>query len=293
MKTIAPKLKLFTALPLILVLASCQTSLNSKVSSKEESAANDPSKTIISTYSGGQVTLRDVSIEIEKLIAQNEKLKGITFDKLSSDQKETIIKEVVLKEIAYKEAKKRNLNKGKDYQEALKIFESELLKQQLFADLIKKASSEENVKKNYDELVAKIKDKKDIRISYISVKTQSEAESLYQSLIKSPASFAAQAKRKSLDKEVGKKGGDLGFVMEDMLPKEIVSQARSVTKGQIAKPVQSSDKWVIVKFEDERSAEVTPFDKAKDALAQSLAKKAIEDFVTQSLEKAKISVLVK
>ena len=274
-------------------LTSCQTSLNSKVSSKEESAANDPSKTIISTYSGGQVTLRDVSIEIEKLIAQNEKLKGITFDKLSYDQKETIIKEVVLKEIAYKEAKKRSLNKDKDYQEALKIFESELLKQKLFADMIKKASSEESVKKNYDELVAKIKDKKDIRISYITVKTQNEAESLYQSLIKSPASFAAQAKRKSLDKEVGKKGGDLGFVMEDMLPKEIVSQARSVTKGQIAKPIQSSDKWVIVKFEDERSAEVTPFDKAKDALAQSLAKKAIEDFVTQSLEKAKISVLMK
>lgn len=288
------KHSLKTSLLLITIfLTSCQTSLNSKVSSKEESAANDPSKTIISTYSGGQVTLRDVSIELEKLIAQNEKLKGITFDKLSADQKETIIKEVVLKEIAYKEAKKRNLNKDKDYEEAIKIFELELLKQKLFTDLIKKASSEKNVKKNYDDLVAKIKDKKDIRISYISVKTQSEAESLYQSLIKYPASFASQAKRKSLDKEVGKKGGDLGFVMEDMLPKEIVSQARSVAKGQIAKPVKSSDKWVIVKFENERSAEVTPYEKAKDALAQSLVKKAIEDFVSGSLEKAKISVLMK
>ena len=293
MKTNTSKLKLFTALPLILVLASCQTSLNSKVSSKEESSANDPAKKVISTYSDGEVTLRDVNIEIEKLITKNDKLKGLSFDKLSADQKETIIKEVVLKEIAYKEAKKRNLNKNKDYQEALKIFESELLKQQLFADLIKKASSEENVKKNYDELVAKIKDKKDIRISYISVKTQNEAESLYQSLLRSPNSFAAQAKKKSLDKEVAKKGGDLGFVMEDMLPKEIVSQARSVAKGQIAKPIQSSDKWVIVKFEDERPAEVTPFEKAKDGLAQSLARKAIEEFVTQNLEKAKINVLLK
>lgn len=293
MKTIKPKLKLFTALPLILALASCQTSLNSRVSAKEDSAANDPSKTIVSSYSGGEVTMRDVSIELEKLIAKNDKLKGLTFEKLSNDQKEAIIKEVVLKEAAYKEAKKRNLNKDKDYQEALKIFESELLKQRLFISLAKEAADEKNVKKNYDELAAKLKDKKDIRISYIAVKTQNEAEAIYGSLLKSPSSFAAQAKKKSLDKEVAKKGGDLGFVMEDMLPAEVVKQARSVAKGQIAKPVSSSGKWVIVKFEDERPAEITPFEKAKDALAKNLAKKAIEDFASQSLEKAKISVLLK
>jgi parvulin-like peptidyl-prolyl isomerase len=293
MKTIKPKLKLFTALPLILALASCQTSLGSNSSSNGNSAANDPSKRIVSTYLGGEVTMRDVGIELEKLIAKNDKLKGLTFEKLSNEQKEAVIKEVVLKEAAYKEAKKRNLNKDKDYQEAIKIFESELLKQRLFITLAKEAADEKNVKKNYDELVAKVKDKKDVRISYITLKTQSEAESLYQTLVKSPNSFATLARKKSLDKEVAKKGGDLGFVMEDMLPKEIVSQARSAAKGQIAKPVQSSDKWVIVKFEDERPAKVTPYEKAKDALAQSLAKKAIEDFVTQSLEKAKISVLMK
>ena len=35
---------------------------------------------------------------------------------------EAVIKEVILKEMAYKEAKKRKLDKDKDYQEALKIF---------------------------------------------------------------------------------------------------------------------------------------------------------------------------
>ncbi|MDX2082369.1 MAG: peptidylprolyl isomerase [Rickettsiales bacterium] len=276
-----------------LTLSACQTSLNSKVSSKEESAANDPAKKVISTYSGGEVTLKDINIELEKLIVQNAKLKGLTFDKLNSDQKEAIIKEVVLKEMAYVEAKKRSLNKDKDYQEALKVFETELLKQRLFVDLAKQASDEKNVRKNYDELVAKLKDKKDLRISYIIVKTQNEAEAIYQTLLKYPNSFASQAKRKSLDKEVAKKGGDLGFVMEDALPAEIVKQAKSLNKGEIGKPVQATDKWAVIKLEDLRPAEVAPYEKAKDALAQSLAKKAIEDFLTQSLEKAKISVLVK
>ncbi len=285
--------KFLTTLPLILLLSACQSTIASKTFKRDVDATSDSSKTVVSTYSGGEVTLKDVNIELEKLIVQNAKLKGLTFDRLSSDQKEAIIKEVVLKEIAYKEAKKRSLNKDKDYQEALKVFETELLKQRLFVALAKEASDEKNVKKNYDELVAKLKDKKDLRISYIIVKTQNEAEAIYQTVLRYPNSFTSQAKRKSLDKEVAKKGGDLGFVMEDSLSAEVAAQAKLLNKGQIGKPIQVTDKWAVIKLEDARPAEITPYEKAKDALAQSLAKKAIEDFLTQSLEKAKISILVK
>ena len=193
----------------------------------------------------------------------------------------------------YKEAKKRKLDKDKDYQEALKSFESELLKQKLLFALAKDASDETNVRKNYDELAAKLKDKKDIRISYIAVKTENEAEAIYRVLLKLPNSFASQARKKSIDKDIAKKGGDLGFVVEDVLPADVLKQVKTLQKGQISKPFSTSGKWVIVKLDDERSAEILPFEKAKDALAQNLAKKAIEDFVSQNVEKAKISILVK
>ena len=292
-KIINQKPKLLIILSLALILCSCQSLNISKSSSNEADLANDPSKVIVSTYSGGQVTLQEATAELNKLIAKNEKLKGLTFDSLDSDQKEIVIKEVVLNDITGKEAKKRNLQKDKDYREALQLFETELLKQKLFIALAAEAKEENNLKKNYDELAEKLKNKKDLRISYILIKTKSEAETIYQSLLKSPSSFATQAKKKSLDKEIGKKGGDLGFVMEDILPAEVVKQARTVSKGQIAKPILSSGKWVIVKLEDERPAEITPFDKAKEALAGNLAKKAIEDFISQNLEKAQINILVK
>lgn len=50
---------------------------------------------------------------------------------------------------------------------------------------------------------------------------------------------------------------------------------------------------MLIKFDDERSAEILPYEKAKDNLAQNLAKKAMEDFAQQTIEKAKISILVK
>ena len=284
--------KLLTALPLILLLSSCQ-SITSKSANNSTTAADDQSNTIVSTYSGGEVTLKDANYELSRLIAKNDKLKGLTFDKLSQEQKEAVIKEVVLKEMAYKEAKKRNLNKDKDYQEALKSFESELLKQKLLFTLAKEAIEEKNVKKNYDELVAKLKDKKDLRISYIALKTQSEAEGVYQTVIKSPNSFASIARKRSIDKDLAKKGGDLGFIVEDVLPADVLKQAKTLQKGQIAKPFFTNSKWVVIKLDDERPVEILPYEKAKEALAQNLAKKAMEDFSSQSFEKAKISILVK
>ena len=112
-------LNLTLSLALIFALASCQ-SLNGK---------SQQTKNIVATYKGGSVTSNEVNYELNKIIAGNDKLKNLTFDQLNKDQKEALVKEVVLKNSSYKEAKRRGLNKDSDYQEALKIFESDLLKQ--------------------------------------------------------------------------------------------------------------------------------------------------------------------
>lgn len=293
MKNFKPKqLKLLTALPLILILSSCQI-ITSQSANNAASITDDQSRTIVATYEGGEVTLKDANYELNRLIAKNDKLKGLTFEKLSSEQKEAVIKEVVLKEMAYKEAKKRKLDKDKDYQETVKSFELEFLKQKFLFTLAKEAIDEKNVRKNYDDLVTELKDKKDLRISYIALTTQREAESVYQTVVKSPNSFAAMARKKSVDKEVAKKGGDLGFIVEDVLPADVLKQAKTLQKGQISKPFFTNSKWVVIKLDDERPAEILSYEKAKDALAQNLAKKAMEDFALQIFEKAKISILVK
>lgn len=290
MKINISKPKLFTAMPIIMLLSSCQASFNNKAPS-QVAVVKDSAKTVIATYSDGEITVKDIKIELEKLIAKNDKFKDLTPEKLTAEQKEIFIKELILKEISYKKAKARSLNKDKDYQEALKIFESELLKQKLFIALAKEASDEKNVKKNYDELVIKLKNKKDINISYIAVKTEKEANQIYQSLLKSPASFATQARKKSLDKETAKKGGNLGFVLEDAIPSEIINQARKAGKGNFAKPIKFTNKWIIVKFEDERPAKIAPYQEVKEVLAQNLAKNAIESFISKTLEEAKINIL--
>lgn len=248
---------------------------------------------IVANYKGGYVTLNQAQIELNKLAVQNPDLKGIAFESLNNDQKEIIIKEIVLKEIAYKEAKKERLNKEKDYKQALKLFETELLKQKLFVKITEDAKKEENLKKNYDELVKNLKDKQDIRISYIALKTEKEANSLHKILTKYPNSFVKQAKLKSIDKETAKNGGDLDFIIEDALPKEIVDNAKQLEKGEISKAFKLADKWVIIKLEDLRPAKIAKFEDAKQALATSLSQKALQDFISESIQDANISIVVK
>ena len=254
---------------------------------------SDDNEQIVANYKDGYVTLNQAQTELNKLAVQNPDLKGIAFESLNNDQKEIIIKEIVLKEIAYKEAKKERLNKEKDYKQTLKLFETELLKQKLFVKITKDAKKEKNLKKNYDELVKTLKDKQDIRISYIALKTEKEANSLYEILTKYPHSFARHAKLKSIDKETAKNGGDLDFIIEDALPKEIALHAKKLEKGKISQPFKLDDKWVIIKLQDQRPAKVAKFEDAKAALATSLSQKALQDFISKSIANANISIVVK
>ncbi|MFT6321600.1 MAG: parvulin-like peptidyl-prolyl isomerase [Granulosicoccus sp.] len=274
---------------ILITLASYKLFSNSD---SNVSAQNDPRKITIANFSGGKVTLRESQLELDKLILKNEKLRGLTFDNLNADQKESIIKEIILKKTAYKEAKKRNLDESKNYQEALNLFETELLKQQLYADISAKASELDNVQKNYDQLVKELESKKDLRISYIAVKTQNEADDIFEILAKYPNEFARQAERKSIDKDIAKKGGDLGFVLEDVLPEQILNTAKTLTKGQISQPISLGEKWVIVKLTDQRPAQVAKFEDVKVSLARSLAAKALQDFISKSIEDAKITIIV-
>jgi len=273
----------------ILAISSFATYNFYTKSSDQKSAEEN----IVANYKGGYITANQAQIELNKLAVQNPDLKGISFESLNNDQKEMVIKEIVLKEIAYKEAKKQKLNKSDDYKQALKLFETEMLKQKLFLKLTNDAREEENLKNNYDKLVKELKDKKDIRISYIALKTEAQANLLHKTLVKYPDSFSKQAKLKSIDKETAKKGGDLGFVLEDALPLGIIKQVKELEKGKISKPFGLADKWVIIQLTDERPAQISKFEDVKGALATSLSQKALQDFISKSIEDADIFILTK
>ncbi len=280
------QLKIIFYLIIYLSILSCR-SLDASLQNSQNS--QDDQK-ILATYLGGVVKIIDVKIEMEKIIAKNNKLKNLKFESLNSELQKVIIQEVVINKLASKKAKENGLDKHPDYQMAINLFENELLKQKLFIEIANKVKSEENIKKNYQELVKKMQNKKDYRLSYIALKTQNKADEIYETLNKNSKKFAELAKKESLDLESVKKGGDLGFVIEDALPSEIINAIKKLKKGQITKPILSSNRFVIAKFVDERKAEILSYSKAKEVLTSNLVKKALEDFSKEILNEADIKI---
>ena len=269
----------------VILIASVIFMLNSNTGSKD-------SVQIVSKFNGGEVSLEEAQLELNKLALNNQDLQGVDFLALNIDEQELIIKEIIIKKIAYREALKRKLNKSDSFESALQNFKTEILAQNLYNDIKEKALNADKLQAEYVKLTQELKDKKEIKISFIAVETEQKAENIRKIISRYPGSFAKQAKKHSIDKNSAKNGGDMGYVYKSSLSAEILAAAEKVKRGSITKPILVGEKWLIVKLEDERDATIPEYDSIKTVIEQSVAQKAVQDFILTNIENANISISI-
>ncbi len=279
------KIKFVKTSIITLLLAS---SLSSCTSFKSSFFNNSNDSKIVGEYKYGKITENEAQTELDKIIANTPKLKGLKFADLPQDQQQAIIKEYAVNQVLYRKAKKQNLDDDSDYSKALKIFKTEILKQKLLTKIAKDATSKEKLKQKYDELVKNLENKQDYKVSYIVLEDKNSADNIYKRIAKKPSSFGYYAKTKSIDKETAKNKGDLGFVLEDSLPSDVVKIIKSLKKNDISKPIKLDDKWVIVKYTQTRPAEIVPYSDAKENLRKILGRKVQKEYVEEIIEQANI-----
>ena len=88
----------------------------------------------------------------------------------------------------------------------------------------------------------------EIRASHILVKTEEEANKLYDEIING-RDFAEVAGEVSLCPS-GHNGGDLGFFGRGMMVKPFEDAAFSLEKGEISKPVETQFGWHLILLTD-------------------------------------------
>ena len=105
-------------------------------------------------------------------------------------------------------------------------------------------------------------------------------------------SLAAQ--KYSQDPESAKKGGDLGYAMRGLLPKEIENKAFSLNVGETSGPVESKFGYHLIRLEEKRAPQKLKYDIVKDDLAQILAQsifaKAMVEYLKDLRKDAKIEI---
>lgn len=266
---------------LILTLSSCQNFL-----SKDEK-----SKIIVSKYSGGKVSLKEAEKELLKITAKTPSLKDLEFSNLTEEQKEVIVKEIIVKRATIKQAKEKKLNREEDYKEAIEIFTEELLNKKFYIELAKEATTEEKLKKSYEDLSSKLEGKKEKKVYYILLDDEKKAEKYSKILKRSPKYFQNYAKKYSIDKKTAKEGGSLGYILVEALPAEIAKEILSLKKNQVSDPIQFNNNFVIARYVDERDYEVPSYEDSLSSLKDALGKKAIKEFIENILENADIEII--
>jgi peptidyl-prolyl cis-trans isomerase C len=186
----------------------------------------------------------------------------------------------------------KKLDASPDFAARLAYAKNKVLMESLLGDLAKSAATEAEMKKLYDESVAKTQPEEEVRARHILVKTEQEAQDVLAKL-KGGADFEKLAREISIDPSAKTNGGDLEYFTKGQMVAEFSDAAFKLNKGQVSQPVKSQFGFHVIKVEDKRSKPVPKYEDVKDQVQAFVARKAQAELVMKVRSEAKIENLLK
>lgn len=215
-----------------------------------------------------------ISAEVFDLWVKTRTQGRSTPDALTPEQRKEMLDDLVRLYVAAKTAADQGLDKGEVAARA------ELMSRSGLADLVAqqflagKEPTEEEIRKEYEEQVAKMP-KTEYHARHILVATEDFAKDLIAQLGKG-AKFEDLATKNSVDSSKDQ-GGDLGWFPAARMVKPFADAVEKLEKGKYTLvPVKSEFGYHIIKLEDTRPLEAPPFDAVKDQVGQIVMQKKLQ-----------------
>jgi len=249
---------------------------------------------LVGTLNAGEVLATVNGVAIDKsTIDDTFKNRGMSFDKLSQEQKKQILDRLIERELLVEIAKKDGIENDSDYKKNLENLKKDLLIKAWMDKVYKKTLiSDSEANKYYQDNKDKYKEPEKVRARHILVKSEDEAKKIIDELkdLKGDAlknKFIELAKEKSKGPS-GKNGGDLNYFAKGQMVKPFEEAAFAMKKGEVStKPVKTQFGYHIIYIEDKKDASILPFDKVKNTIIDKMRKKQFNNLIKDTLEKVK------
>jgi peptidyl-prolyl cis-trans isomerase C len=151
--------------------------------------------------------------------------------------------------------------------------------------------SEADVKRVYDEQVAKLAAEEEIRIRQMLVASEAIARDV-RAKIASGVDFATLAKALSEDTPTAWRGGDLGWRVKSELDDKIAAAAFALRNpGDLSDPVHTEHGWHVIQLEERRQRPIPEFAAVKDRIRSQLVREKSEVLANNLREKASVVYL--
>ncbi len=234
---------------------------------------------VLAKVNGSEIRQSDLTLAEEELGPSLEKMDP-------ASKKENVLAFLIDMKIVSKAAEDKKVDNSDEFKKRLAFARTRLLMDQLLANEGKAATTDEAMKKVYDDAAKQIAGEQEVHARHILVETEDEAKAVKAELDKG-ADFAELAKKKSKDPGASD-GGDLGFFTKDQMVPEFSTAAFALEPGKISDPVKSQFGWHIIKVEEKRNRKPPEFDQVKSQIEAYVTRKAQADYVAKLREGAKI-----
>jgi len=239
-------------------------------------ADSDP---VLAKVNGSEIHASDVALAEEELGPSLQQMDPAT-------RKENVLSFLIDMKIVSKAAEDKKVENSDDFKKRMAFARNRLLMDSLLATEGKAATTDEAMKKVYDDAAKQITGEQEVRARHILVETEDEAKAIKAELDKG-ADFAELAKKKSKDPGASD-GGDLGFFTKEQMVPEFSAVAFTLEPGKISDPVKSQFGWHIIKVEEKRNRKAPDFEQVKGQIETYVTRKAQADYVAKLREAAKV-----
>ena len=242
-------------------------------------ARADDANPVLAKVNGSEIRQSDVTLAEEELGPSLAQMDPAT-------KKDNVLSFLIDMKIVAKAAEDKKIENNDDFKKRMAFTRNRLLMDSLLASEGKAATTDEAMKKVYDDASKQISGEQEVHARHILVETEDEAKAVEEEL-KKGADFAELAKKKSKDPGASD-GGDLGFFTKDQMVPEFSAVAFSLEPGKISDPVKSQFGWHIIKVEEKRNRKAPDFDQVKGQIETYVTRKAQADYVAKLREGAKV-----
>jgi len=234
---------------------------------------------VLAKVNGSEIRQSDVALAVEELGPSLAQMDPATKD-------ENVLAFLIDMKIVAKAAEDKKIQDNDDFKKRLAFTRNRLLMDSLLASEGKAATTDEAMKKVYEEASKQISGEQEVRARHILVETEDEAKAIVEEL-KKGADFAELAKKKSKDPGASD-GGDLGFFTKEQMVPEFSAAAFALEPGKISDPVKSQFGWHVIKVEEKRNRKPPDFDQVKGQIETYVTRKAQAEYVGKLREAAKV-----
>jgi peptidyl-prolyl cis-trans isomerase C len=234
---------------------------------------------VLAKVNGAEIRQSDLTLAEEELGPSLAQMDPAT-------KKENVLAFLIDMKIVAKAAEDKKIEDRPDFKARLAFTRNRLLMDSLLATEGKAATTDDAIKKVYDEAAKQISGEQEVHARHILVETEDQAKAI-EAELKKGADFAELAKSKSKDPGAAD-GGDLGFFTKDQMVPEFSAVAFALEPGKISDPVKSQFGWHIIKVEEKRNRKAPDFEQVKPQIETYVTRKAQAEYVAKLRESAKV-----